>query len=257
MAGIQMMPAFAVLDRKVSGGKVTLSINRHILINESGSGLVGADAILFFHRLLVQIMSNTLAPSSVRARLIEAALDSFLSDEYHRVTTRLIAQKAGANISMIRYYFGSKEGLYEEMIRETLNPLLEALDGQMLTSIQGFSDFLRMYYDTMTTRPEFPKLILKVIALNHGPGRRSIRQLLERGRTRGARRVEALKTEGQIGHDVDPDILRLAFVSLAMTPMLLKNVFEEQIGRPMDADFLGKLADFNGRILSVGLASNS
>jgi AcrR family transcriptional regulator len=192
-------------------------------------------------------------PEPLRARLLKAALDCFLADDYHRVTTRLIAEKAGANVSMIRYYFGSKEGLYEEMIHETLKPLLEVLDGPMLASVEGFAGFLRLYYETMLARPEFPKLILKVLALNHGPGRRFIQQLLERGRTRGARKVADLKAEGQIVASVDPDILRLAFVSLAMTPMLLKGIFEEQMGRPMDAAFLQRLAEFNGRLFSVGL----
>lgn len=53
-------------------------------------------------------------PDPVRERFLKAALDSFLADEYHKVTTRLIAEKAEANVLMIRYYFGSKEGLYEE-----------------------------------------------------------------------------------------------------------------------------------------------
>lgn len=189
----------------------------------------------------------------VRARLLRAALDCFLADDYHRVTTRRIAEAASANVSMIRYYFGNKEGLYEEMIRETLNPLLAVLDGPMLASVEGFSDFLRLYYDTMAARPEFPKLILKVLALNHGPGRRFIQQLLERGRTRGARKVEQLKADGQIALTVDPDILRLAFVSLAMTPMLLKGIFEEQMERPMDSAFLEKLAAFNGSLFAAGL----
>lgn len=47
----------------------------------------------------------------VRARLVKAALECFLADDYHQVTTRLIAEKASANVSMIRYYFGNKEGL--------------------------------------------------------------------------------------------------------------------------------------------------
>jgi AcrR family transcriptional regulator len=190
----------------------------------------------------------------IRERLLKAALDCFLADEYHRVTTRLIADKADANVSMIRYYFGNKEGLYEEMIRETLNPLLEVLDGPMLDEVKGFSDFLQLYYDNMSLRPEFPRLILKVLALNHGPGRRFIQQLLERGRTRGARKVADLKDGGQIEHSIDPDILRMAFVSLAMTPMLLKDIFEEQMGRAMDAAFLKDLAAFNGRLFSTGLA---
>ena len=193
-------------------------------------------------------------PDPVRARLLKAALDCFLADEYHKVTTRLIAERADANVSMIWYYFGNKEGLYEEMIRDTLSPLLDVLDGQMLSSVEGFEEFFRLYYDTMSKRPEFPKLILKVLALNQGPGQRFIQQLLERGRTRGARKVADLKTHGQIAPAVDPDILRMAFVSLAMTPMLLKDIFEEQMSRPMDAAFLESLANFNGQLFTAGLA---
>jgi AcrR family transcriptional regulator len=201
-------------------------------------------------------MMNTpedLVSDSVRERLLKAALDSFLSDDYHKVTTRLIAEKANANISMIRYYFGNKEGLYEEMIRNTLAPLLNVLDGHLLDSVDGFRTFFQLYYQTMAKRPEFPKLILKVLALNQGPGRRFIQQLLERGRTRGAKRVEELKSAGQVSSSLDPDIVRMAFVSLAMMPMLLKDIFEEQMGHPMDEKFLENLASFNGHLFATGL----
>ncbi|MDD5332338.1 MAG: TetR/AcrR family transcriptional regulator [Rhodoferax sp.] len=194
---------------------------------------------------------------SVRQRLLDAARASFLADDYHKVSTRLIADRADANVSMIRYYFGNKEGLYEEMIRETLAPLLKVLDGQMLSSVAGFKDFLRLYYDTMSQQPEFPKLILKVLALNQGPGRRFIQQLLERGRSRAAQKVQDLKATGQAAGALDPDIVRLAFVSLAMMPMLLKDIFEEQMGKPMDAAFLERLAAFNGHLFASGLAPGS
>jgi AcrR family transcriptional regulator len=202
----------------------------------------------------VKISIPEVAPDPVRERLLKAALDSFLSDEYHKVTTRLIAERADANISMIRYYFGNKEGLYEEMIRDTMNPLLDVLNGQMLNSVDGFKDFFYLYYETMSKRPEFPKLILKVLALNQGPGRRFIQQLLERGRTRSARKVEEMESVRQAGPSLDPDIVRMAFVSLAMMPMLLKDIFEQQMGRTMDAVFLEKMATFNGHLFSAGLA---
>lgn len=38
-----------------------------------------------------------------------------------------------------------------------------------------------------------------------------------------------------------------------MTPILLKDIFEEQVGHPMDTTFLEKLADFNGHLFSAGL----
>jgi AcrR family transcriptional regulator len=185
--------------------------------------------------------------------LLRAALDCFLEDDYHSVTTRRIADRAEANVSMIRYYFGNKEGLFEETIRETLEPLLDVLDGPMLASVQGFTDFMGLYYRTMTEHPELPRLILKILALNRGPGKRFMQQLLERGRTRAAQRVEALKQEGQIDPAMDPDMVRMSFISLAMTPILLKDIFEEQMGREMDAEFLDRLASLNGRLFSAGL----
>lgn len=191
----------------------------------------------------------------VYARLLKAALECFLSDEYHNVTTRLIAEKAGANVSMIRYYFGNKEGLYEEMIRETLKPLLDVLDGHILSEVGGLAELMRLYYHAMSKHPEFPKLIFKVLALKQGPGRRFVLQLLERGRSRGAQKVEELKAGGQVDATVDPEIVRMAFVSLAMTPMLLKDIFEEQLGRTMDDAFLDKLADFNSQLIEAGMTS--
>ncbi len=189
----------------------------------------------------------------VRQRLIDAALQCFLDDDYHRVTTRQIATAAGVNVSMIRYYFGNKEGLYEEMIRSTLQPLLDVLDSSLLSSTEGFTGYLRIYYHTMRENPRFPALILKVLALNQGPGKRFIQQFLKRGRQRGKERIDQLKQLGMIEPEIDADVVRIAFVSLAMMPMLIKPVFEEQMAREMDEEFLEQLAIFNGRLFSAGL----
>jgi AcrR family transcriptional regulator len=189
----------------------------------------------------------------VQQRLIDAAMQCFLDDDYHRVTTRQIAATANTNVSMIRYYFGNKEGLYEEMIRSTLQPLLDVLESTLLTSTKGFSDYFRIYYRTMRENPRFPALVLKVLALNQGPGKRFIHQLLERGRQSGREKVEQLKQNGLVGTEIDADAVRIAFVSLAMMPMLIKPVFEEQMEREMDETFLEQLAILNGRLFSAGL----
>ncbi len=199
-------------------------------------------------------MSEMPEEQPVAQRLIDAAQKCFLNDEYHRVTTRQIAAAADTNISMIRYYFGSKEGLYEEMIRQTLEPLLEVLDSSLLSSAGGFGDYLRIYYRTMQENPRFPALILKVLALNQGPGKRFIFQLLERGRDRSRDKVNALKQRGEVDSAVDSDVVRISFVSLAMMPILLKDIFSEQLEREMDAEFFETLADFNGRLFAAGLS---
>lgn len=193
--------------------------------------------------------------ASVQERLLAAAMECFLSDDYHKVSTRQIAAAADTNISMIRYYFGSKEGLYEEMIRHTLQPLLDVLGSSLLSSRGGFGEYFGIYYRTMQDNPRFPALILKVLALRQGPGKRFIHQLLERGRSRAREKIARLKQSGQVDPAVDPDAVCIAFVSLAMMPILLKEVFEEQMGRELDAEFLDDLAELNGRLFAAGLAA--
>ena len=186
--------------------------------------------------------------------LINAALKCFLSDEYHKVTTRQIASQAGVNASMIRYYFGNKEGLFEDMIRQTLTPLIDAMSNPEMSEMEGFKGFFKLYYDTMSQNPKFPVLILKIMALNQGPGKNVLRQLFERGKSTGTNTVSTLKNKHKIDSTIDFDVLRISFVSLAMMPMLVKNIFEENIEKEMDAEFLDKLAMFNGQLMMKGLA---
>lgn len=186
--------------------------------------------------------------------LINAALKCFLSDEYHKVTTRQIASQAGVNASMIRYYFGNKEGLFEDMIRQTLTPLIDAMSNPEMGEMEGFKGFFKLYYDTMSKNPKFPVLILKIMALNQGPGKNVLRQLFERGKSTGTNTVSTLKNKHKIDSTIDFDVLRISFVSLAMMPMLVKNIFEENIEKEMDAEFLDKLAMFNGQLMMKGLA---
>lgn len=198
---------------------------------------------------------DSVISTPVQERLLAAAMTCFLNDDYHSVTTRQIAAVAETNVSMIRYYFGNKEGLYEEMIRSTLQPLLDVLDSSLLSSTGGFSEYFHIYYRTMQENPRFPALMLKVLSLNQGPGKRFIYQLLERGRSRGHERIEQLKQNGQVAADTDPDIVRIAFVSLAMMPVLLKGIFEAQLERELDRGFFEKLAHFNGKLFAAGLTA--
>lgn len=69
-----------------------------------------------------------------KQRLLESALEAFASRGYEGVGTREIAERAGANVSAIRYHFGDKEGLYRaviqhisEGVREGVAPFAEKI----------------------------------------------------------------------------------------------------------------------------------
>jgi AcrR family transcriptional regulator len=56
---------------------------------------------------------------TTRADLLKAARRRFAIDGYERTTSRDIAVEAGANVSLINRYFGSKEGLFDVVLRES------------------------------------------------------------------------------------------------------------------------------------------
>ncbi len=52
-----------------------------------------------------------------RDRILEAAIAVFAERGFAGASVRLICQRAKANPAAIKYYFGSKEGLYQEVLR--------------------------------------------------------------------------------------------------------------------------------------------
>jgi len=53
-----------------------------------------------------------------RQKIIDAATSLFAEHGLHGVSTRDIAKKSGMNLSLISYYFGGKEGLYQTVMED-------------------------------------------------------------------------------------------------------------------------------------------
>lgn len=53
-----------------------------------------------------------------RSRLLKAAAGVFARDGFEKASLRTICSKAKANLAAVKYYFGSKDGLYREVLFE-------------------------------------------------------------------------------------------------------------------------------------------
>ena len=78
---------------------------------------------------------------SRRDRILDAAEDLFSRRGYHGVSIRDITQRAGVQLALVSYHFGSKEKLYREVIRrrgvQHAAGMQQALDEALATTVDG------------------------------------------------------------------------------------------------------------------------
>jgi len=90
----------------------------------------------------------------VKDRLLDAAEGLFCERGFKGTSIRDIAASAGCNIASVNYYFGSKEGLYEEVWHRHLIPMrdarIESINKVMsqAESRPNLEDLLRSFADT-------------------------------------------------------------------------------------------------------------
>ena len=73
-------------------------------------------------------MPDENSPLDARERLIRAAVEIFAENGFNATTTRMLADRAQANLSAIPYYFKSKEGLYLAAVEHITDVLSARLD---------------------------------------------------------------------------------------------------------------------------------
>jgi TetR/AcrR family transcriptional regulator len=69
-------------------------------------------------------------PPAARDRILRAATQEFSEYGYSGARVNRIAEAAGVNKQLIYHYFGSKEGVYAEVLQEMLTSLETSTDGQ-------------------------------------------------------------------------------------------------------------------------------
>ncbi|MBZ6072408.1 TetR/AcrR family transcriptional regulator [Aeromonas schubertii] len=192
--------------------------------------------------------------SDARIRLIQAALNLFSRQDYRQVSTRALAREAGVDAALIRYYFGSKGGLFEQMVRETLSPVLQRL--RQLPREESPSDlagFMALYYDIMLPHPGLPRLVVRV--LQETPGGEAHRgmlsvfdEIIEHSRL-GFDRLLGSRLE----NGTDPELARLSLVSLMVFPLIAPPVLMARFGLSLTPEGMRPLIEHNTRLLTEGL----
>ncbi|EEY37628.1 TetR/AcrR family transcriptional regulator [Vibrio cholerae] len=198
--------------------------------------------------------------TQAREQLITHARELFSVMPYDKVSTRLIASKAGVDIGLIRYYFANKAGLFEAMLRETLMPMKAQLSLLVAeSSHQNLTELMRTYYREMFNIPYFPRLIMQVMS---APGSDVKKQLIEKVMLDITRPIqetlfEKLLARGVIREGMDPQLCKISYLSLMIFPFVAPPALLKVHGIELSQAFLEKLVEHNIRLMEQGFITTA
>ena len=164
-----------------------------------------------------------------RRRLLEAAGETFADHGYHEASLRAICDRAGVNLGSIKYYFGSKDALYREVLYHTHAELMERERMPRLEDAAEPADALEAWIDW------YLDLVLLGRARHPYLGRIMIRELVQPsgaldelvGRLFIHVRAELERIVAAVGEGLTGDALTRA------TNMTLMLCVQHEIGKPV------------------------
>lgn len=105
---------------------------------------------------------QTRDPELSRGRILDAATALFAAQGYDGAGVNEIAAAAGLNKRMIYHYFGSKKGLYVEVLRDNYRRLLDMereVGGRDLSPLDKTKTYIRRYFYFLAHNEDFVKLL--------------------------------------------------------------------------------------------------
>ena len=193
--------------------------------------------------------------TQAREALIQHARELFVVMQYDKVSTRLVAQRAEVNVAMIRYYFGSKAGLFETMLRETLMPMQQKMRTLVAESSQkNLAELMRTFFHQMIKAPQFPRLVSQVMHMSPSDTQRKLMEkvFLDVAKPMLDVIFEKLMQQGVIRPNVDPQLCRMSLISLMVFPFMAPPALLAMHGIELTDDFINRLYEHNILLMTQG-----
>lgn len=131
--------------------------------------------------------------------LLETAEALFAEKGFEGTSVRDLAQKAGVNVAMISYYFGSKEKLFEALVEYRIGNTIIALDSilqdRLLDPPSKLEKMIDYYVEKRMSNVCFQKIIQREISLVRNSTH--IHNLLAKSWGRNLQALRQIIQEGQ------------------------------------------------------------
>ena len=171
---------------------------------------------------------GTRDPEATKQRILAAALHEFSAKGISGARVDAIAERANVNKRMLYYYFGSKEGLFREILRRRVDENAADLQAGDVASHDRLSNSQR----NLARDTEYVRLLAwEALEMRpHQPVNESIRRRFFRSWIAA---VEAEQRAGRLCADLDAEQLVLSEVCLVLGPMMMPQITRLITGRTL------------------------
>jgi AcrR family transcriptional regulator len=160
-----------------------------------------------------------------RERILEVATEQFAAKGLAGARVDEIAREARANKQAVYYYFADKLGLYHEVLGHMVQESSQKIRAEAKKKTLAEKMRLLTHTGTHPNSVRWQRL-LSWEALEANPNENEIVREDDRNGAwqRHVASVQAAQENGEIDPDLDPELIALALVSMAISPYVLPQV---------------------------------
>lgn len=167
--------------------------------------------------------NSPIEPRSTEERILEAAVQEFMTKGYAGARTTAIAEAAGVTHAMLHYYFRTKDKLFDRIIESKIGTLrdimLASLGDPTIPLFDKIKSTIENHQDFIAANPELPRFMINEV-LNR-PDR--MPKVIERLKHHTPLVVQSLQR--QIDEYADRGLCRRVDAGMLMLDIVSLNIF--------------------------------
>lgn len=163
-------------------------------------------------------------------KILDSATELFLEKGVDRVSVREIAAKAGVNLSLMNYYYHSKENLFEiifeRLIKDKAQHLRHILESDLGVE-EKIRNYISEYIDILVEQPILVSFVLSIVHRNPDKVKGMESMLLLYNSELFCNHIRAEVDAGNI-NCVDPEQLYVSIISLILFPFAIDELIMDR-----------------------------
>ena len=180
--------------------------------------------------------------ASAKESIRKAAIEIFSEKGFKAATTRMIAKKAKVNISIIARYFGSKERLFEVLIKEQITSLTEVpfSHPEQSNLYDELMQYFLQHFTQIEQNIQLVRIITGMALVEKKYTQLTQRVILHENDQRLLARINRLKDMGALEKDADIAGLSSSISSFCFGVIVYRQIFFNR----RVSDLLGEMKAF-------------